>query len=149
MGRRRLSREIVLQALYLVDTSKVPASEAFMIVTANLDKRDPKVLEFAKNLLDGAVAEKAELDEKIRAHATNWALERMAAVDRNILRMAAYELLHRLDTPVSVVIDEALEIAKVFSTEDSTRFINGVLDKLKKYRPDNGTLPPPSEITDN
>jgi N utilization substance protein B len=126
----------VLQALYLVDTSKVPASEAFMIVTANLEERDPKMLQFAKDLLEGTVAQRGELDEKIKTHATNWALERMAAVDRNILRMAAYELLHRLDTPVSVVIDEALEIAKVFSTEDSTRFINGVLDKLKTYRPE-------------
>jgi transcription antitermination protein NusB len=142
MGRRRLSREIVLQALYLVDTSKVPASEAFMIVTAHLDKRDPKVLEFAKGLLDGTVAEQGALDDKLRTHATNWELGRMAAVDRNILRMAAYELLHRLDTPVSVVIDEALEIAKIFSTEDSTRFINGVLDQLKRYRPADGSAAP-------
>ena len=143
MGRRRLAREIVLQALYLVDTSKVPPSEAFAIVTANLEERDPKVLEFARGLLEGAAAERADLDEKIKAHATNWELGRMAAVDRNIIRLAAYELLHRLDTPVSVVIDEALEIAKIFSTEDSTRFINGVLDKLKDYRPADGSASAP------
>lgn len=135
MGRRRLSREIVLQALYLVDSSKVGPSEAFLIVTAKLEERDLKVLVFAQEILHGTAKERAALDERIQAHATNWAIERMAVVDRTILRMAAYELIHRPETPVSVVIDEALEIAKKYSSEDSSRFINGILDKLKQYRP--------------
>lgn len=138
MGRRRQAREFVLQALYLSDTSSMSAQEALAIVTASMDKRDQLVLDFAASLIEGTSQEQAELDKKIKAHATNWELGRMAAVDRNILRMAAYELCHRTDTPVSVVIDEALEIAKKFSSEDSSRFINGVLDKLKMYRPAGG-----------
>ena len=145
MGRRRLARELALQALYLVDVSRVGANEAFGIVTATLDDRDEKMLAFANALVAGAVSDRAGLDEKIKTHATNWEIGRMAAVDRNILRLAAFELVHRPDTPVSVVIDEALEIAKKYSSDDSTRFINGVLDKLKAYRRpgDGAELPPP------
>ena len=76
-----------------------------------------------------------ELDKHIQATAQNWAMPRMACVDRNVLRLASFELLMRNDTPVNVVIDEAIEIARKYSTEDSTKFINGILDKIKEHRP--------------
>ena len=137
MGRRRQAREIALQTLYIIDTSGTPEAEAYAIVNRRADEPgDEKTLEFARSLVAGANAERPQLDKLIEGAAQNWALARMAAVDRNVLRLAAYELLHRLDTPVNVVIDEAIEIVRKFSTEDSTRFINGILDKLKDHRPD-------------
>ena len=134
MGRRRQAREIALQALYIIDTSGTSEAEAFAIVNRREDPADEATLEFARSLVAGAVKEKADLDKLIEGAAQNWALARMAAVDRNVLRLSAYELLHRKDTPVNVVIDEAIEIVRKYSTEDSTRFINGILDKLKEHR---------------
>jgi transcription antitermination protein NusB len=134
MGRRRQGREIALQTLYIIDTSGTPEAEAFAIVNRRHEPDDPKTLEFARELVAGTTQERLKLDKLIEGAAQNWALSRMAAVDRNVLRLSAYELLHRLDTPVNVVIDEAIEIVRKFSTEDSTRFINGILDKLKENR---------------
>jgi len=134
MGRRRQAREIALQTLYIIDTSKTPEAEAFAIVNRREPVDDEKTLEFAKELVSGALAQKPALDALIEGAAQNWALARMAAVDRNVLRLSAYELLNRPETPVNVVIDEAIEIVRKFSTEDSTRFINGILDKLKEHR---------------
>ncbi len=135
MGRRRQSREIALQALYIVDTSRTDPKEAFAIVNRRGESDDQQVLAFAQTLLSGALECRPELDKHIEDTAENWALSRMAAVDRNVLRLAAYELLYRLDTPVNVIIDEAIEIARKYSTEESTRFINGILDKIKEQRP--------------
>ncbi len=134
MGRRRQAREIALQALYIVDTSRTDPNEAFAIVNRRAEPDDEKVLDFARSLVDGTMERKPDLDKRIETIAENWALPRMAAVDRNVLRLAAYELLYKLDTPVNVVIDEAIEIARKFSTEESTRFINGILDKIKEDR---------------
>lgn len=135
MGRRRQAREIALQALYIIDTSGTPEAEAFAIVNRRADEPgDEKTLEFARELVAGANAARPQLDKLIEGAAQNWALARMAAVDRNVLRLSAFELLHRRETPVNVVIDEAIEIVRKFSTEDSTRFINGILDKLKEHR---------------
>ncbi len=135
MGRRRLAREIALQALYLVDVAHTPAAEAFAIVNRRGDKHEEKNLDFARSLLDGAIAKLGEIDAHIAATAENWPIKRMAAVDRNVLRLAAFELAYERDTPVSVVIDEAIEIVRKYSTEDATKFINGILDKLKALRP--------------
>lgn len=133
MGRRRQGRETALQALYLCDTGRMSAAEALLIVTAG-GPADEKTLVFARELAEGAYARIADLDEHIRTVAQNWSLERMAAVDRNLLRMASYELLHHPTTPVRVVIDEAIEIAKSFSSAESSKFINGILDKIKDLR---------------
>ncbi len=134
MGRRRQARENALHALYLVDTASTPPELAFAWVH---DRReaDPATLEFTRALFEGTLAHRAEIDARLEKTATNWALARMAAVDRNILRLAAFELLHNPETPIRVVIDEALEIARKFSTEESTSFINGILDQLKDRRP--------------
>jgi N utilization substance protein B len=135
MGRRRQAREIALQALYIHDAAGTPEGEAFASVTRGEIDADEKTLDFARALLAGTISKRPSLDEAISKVAENWSLARMPLVDRNVLRLAAYELLDAKDTPVSVVIDEAIEIARKFSTEDSTRFVNGVLDKLKDKRP--------------
>ncbi|MBI2362929.1 MAG: transcription antitermination factor NusB, partial [Elusimicrobia bacterium] len=108
-----------------------------IIVTAG-GPADEKTLVFARELADGAYARRDDLDAHIQAVAQNWSLERMAAVDRNILRMASFELLHHPQTPVRVVIDEAIEIAKAFSSAESSKFINGILDKVKDRRAADG-----------
>jgi N utilization substance protein B len=86
---------------------------------------------FAEPLIRGALEFRAEADEIIKKHAKNWDLHRIAAVDRNILRLAIYEMLHRDDIPPVVSINEAVDIAKKFSTQDSGKFVNGILDKVK------------------
>ncbi|MBI4346530.1 MAG: transcription antitermination factor NusB [Elusimicrobia bacterium] len=133
MGKRRLARETVLQALYLTDTSTMGAGEAFLV--AGGGDLDEDTAQFTRSLLDGALAHRKELDLGIQATAENWEVGRMASVDRSLLRLAAFELLFCPDTPISVIIDEAVEIAKKYSSEDSSKFINGILGKLKDRRP--------------
>ena len=135
MGRRRLAREIALQALYIADVSHTPALEAFALVTRRRgEDLDGETLDFARELTLGALDRVEALDKLIQDQAANWSMVRMAAVDRNVLRLAAFELTARPDTPVGVVIDEAIEIVRKYSTEEATRFINGILDSLKKLR---------------
>ena len=135
MGRRRLAREIALQALYVADVSHTPAEDAFAIVTRRDGaEADADALAFAKELTLGTWSRVEELDALIQTRAENWAVGRMAAVDRNVLRLAAYELAARPDTPVGVVIDEAIEIVRKYSAEEATRFVNGILDALKSLR---------------
>ncbi len=93
---------------------------------------DAEEEQFARALFEGAVSEADSLDPMIREHAQHWRLERMAAMDRNIIRLALYELLHYPDTPPAVIINEALELARRFSSADSVEFVNGVLDAARK-----------------
>jgi len=104
------------------------------VLTTFLEEKnlEPSVREFARRLFEGTVAEIDTLDAAIRDQAEHWRLERMAAVDRNLLRMALYELLHFPETPAAVVINEALELARRYSGADSVEFVNGVLDALRK-----------------
>jgi N utilization substance protein B len=141
MGLRRQSREAALQILYLADIARLSGKQAAEIIWAGTNV-PPKARRFGDVLAAGAMAHRAEIDLLIAKHADNWEISRMAAVDRNILRLAAFELLYELDTPVSVVIDEAVEIAKTFSTVDSGKFVNGLLDQIKGSRP---TPPPPAD----
>jgi N utilization substance protein B len=134
MGRRRQAREIALQALYIADAAHTPCAEAIASVLRGDSDADEKTSDFARALVEGTLAQRDQLDAAITAVAENWVVARMPLVDRNVLRLAAFELLGSTDTPVGVVIDEAIEIARKFSTEDSTRFVNGVLDKLKDKR---------------
>ncbi|MBN1823239.1 MAG: transcription antitermination factor NusB [Endomicrobiales bacterium] len=90
--------------------------------------------EFARELFVGAQGKRQVLDKLIGAYTQNWELDRMAAVDRNILRLATFEILNMTETPINVIIDEAVEIAKRYSTIDSGKFVNGILDKLKQER---------------
>ncbi len=99
-------------------------------------ENDPEVKKFASEIIDGTLSMLDEIDSAIKKAAENWVLERMAAVDRNILRFAVYELLQRKDIPPAVTINEAIEIAKKYSTLESASFINGILDKIaQKAKP--------------
>ena len=99
-----------------------------------LQKSKPNTREFATKIFRGTVENMEKIDDMIQNQAENWRLSRMAAVDRNIIRMSVYEFLHETDTPKLVVIDEAIEIAKKFGTQKSSQFINGILDGiLKRY----------------
>ncbi|PYI84833.1 MAG: transcription antitermination factor NusB [Verrucomicrobia bacterium] len=100
-----------------------------------LTAEEGQVRLFADPLIRGVIEHRSELDERIKQYAKNWELHRMAAVDRNILRLAIYEMVHRDDIPPVVSINEAVDIAKRFSTEDSGKFVNGILDKIKTDLP--------------
>jgi len=134
MASRRKSREFAMQMLYQWEICGYTPAQVEATFFAN-QRADPEVEGFARDLFEGAVNDIDQLDRLVRQHADNWRLERMAAVDRNILRIALYELLHHLETPAAAVINEALEIARRFSTGDSVEFVNGVLDGIRKELP--------------
>ena len=130
MGLRRTARECALQMLYQYDIGNQPAEEVLDSFW-EMNEHPKKVREFANELFEGSLERLKEIDKTIQQHTKNWRLSRMAAVDRNILRVAVYEFLCDKRTPVTVVINEALEIAKKFSTHESAQFVNGVLDSIK------------------
>ena len=133
MGARRKARELALQMLYQHDLSGNTA-DAVIGTFEDLQKSKANTREFATRIFRGTLDHLAQIDEMIVAQADNWRLERMAVVDRNIIRMSVYEFLHESDTPKLVIIDEAIEIAKKFGTQKSSQFINGILDGiLKRY----------------
>ena len=133
MPSRRKARECALQMLFQWDLGKgAPESVEELFWSNTRWIEDEEVRAFAGALFRGAAAGIEEIDSLIRKHAEHWRMERMAAVDRNILRVGIYELTHRKDTPPAVVINEALEVAAKFSGEDSVQFINGVLDSVRK-----------------
>ncbi|HMD95725.1 MAG TPA: transcription antitermination factor NusB [Terriglobia bacterium] len=131
MASRRKSRELALQMLFQCELGK-HTPEHVLSTFLRAQKADPEVLSFARELFEGTLADIPSLDRLIGDQAANWRLERMAAVDRNLLRLALYELLHHPETPPAVVIDEALEIARRFSGDESVEFVNGVLDGIRK-----------------
>lgn len=131
MGLRRKTRELVLQALYQGELLKKPALEQFSLFAENF-QLNQKVIPLAKDLLARLCYRLADIDSTIKAHAENWRLDRMSVVDRNIIRIAVYEMLFCEDIPTTVSINEALEIAKKFSTDDAGPFINGILDAVRK-----------------
>ncbi len=132
-GSRRKAREAALRILYLAEIGGVFPDEAVEAYFAEHDPdADDSVREFATTIVQGTTSSQLELDTLIERHANNWRLERLAVIDKLILRMAAWELGHRTDTPAAVVLNEAIELAREFSTEDSVRFVNGVLDGLRK-----------------
>jgi N utilization substance protein B len=134
MSSRRKSREFAMQMLYQWEICGYTTAQVEASFFAN-QKADAEEEGFARSLFEGAIAHIDQLDGVVRAHAENWRLERMAAVDRNILRVALFELIHHPSTPAAAVINEALEIARRFSTGDSVEFVNGVLDGICKKLP--------------
>ena len=134
MPSRRRSREHALQILYQWDMRKQPVDEsiqAFYGTLYSAEGPDPAFDAFSEQLVRGTVEKAAEIDALISGHAEHWRMERMPAVDRNILRLAIYEM-RNTETPAAVVIDEALELARRFSTEESVHFVNGVLDAVHR-----------------
>jgi N utilization substance protein B len=133
VGNRRKARESALRILYLCDNCRLSEEDAKDILW-KIGEYSEKVYLFANELLKGIFEKRGEIDDSISKCAKNWKIERMATIDRNILRIATYEILNMPETPISVIIDEAVEIAKTFSTADSSKFVNGILDKLKTAR---------------
>ncbi len=128
MGARSTGREAALQMLYSLESGG--SIERVMMHYWRLTPGDPEGREYADGLAQGVANELARLDDMVRKASVNWRLERMARVDRNILRIGAWELLHSRDVPRAVIIDEGVELAKLFGTEDSSSFVNGVLDRI-------------------
>ena len=132
MGARRKARECALQMLFAADVSEISAQRLVRDFWSELSSDiDIPTRQFADNLVIGTLDRLQEIDDKIRTRAEHWRIERMAVVDRNILRLAVNEFLFE-STPHTVVINEALEIARRFSTYEATQFINGILDAIKQ-----------------
>ena len=130
MRKRTQARELALQLLYQLD---LRGDDILPEVEEYLEKGPcyPEILSFAKGLLSGWREQREAIDRMIEEVAKNWQLKRMAAIDRNILRLATYELLFRDDIPPLVTINEAIDIAKKFSTKNSGPFVNGILDNIR------------------
>jgi N utilization substance protein B len=165
-GKRRTAREMAVQMLYQSDLGGSPLPQIFHAFdlspyladeaegkplaprTAEQDraehmrrkKRIDDAFAFAQTLVEGTLEHREEIDRLIRGQADHWRLERMPAVDRNILRLAVYEMLHHPETPKLVVVDEAIELAKKYGSEQSGRFVNGLLDGLLKQHSFPGRL---------
>ncbi len=155
MGKRREARERAIQFLFQHDVNcptdldreldRFWESQRLVVIAEEkgdarwgeepepqpLTAEDIAVRSFAEPLIRGTLENRDQLDERIKKYAKNWDLRRMAVVDRNVLRLAIYEMFHRDDIPPIVSINEAVDIAKKFSTDDSGRFVNGILDKVK------------------
>lgn len=130
MGSRRKAREAALQVLYGLEFSPLADAEILLELYWSCFATGDEGRDFAAELVRGVVRHKGDIDGIIQEASTNWKLERMALVDRNILRMATLELRFLEDIPKKVSLNEAIEIAKRFGSEDSSSFINGILDRI-------------------
>lgn len=124
--KRRTAREKALQALFQVNVSNTEPNEA---IEHALDEETPD--QFMNNLVFGTIEHGNEIDELIKPHLVNWTIDRLANIDKTILRMAVYELKYEQDIPANVTLDEAVELAKAFGDDHSSKFVNGVLSKIK------------------
>jgi len=129
MSLRQRAREIALQVLYQLDIHPEDPHEALALYFQNF-RPSLKTREFCERLIEGVSEHQQEIDRLIEENAENWTLKRMALVDRNILRMATFELMHCPDIPFKASLNEAIELAKKFGTDESSAFINGILDKI-------------------
>ena len=135
MSKRRLAREYALQTLYITDAADMSVSEAVLYANNFYGNLDETTFPFCKDLVNGTLTCKKEIDKILSSYATNWSVDRMSAVDRSILRMATYEIVFSSDNaPIPAIIDEAIELSKKYSTDKSGKFINGLLDRIKAER---------------
>lgn len=132
MRKRTKARECALKILYAMDITKEDAKRCIDIFWQDHEEPDPDVKAFADALVKGVADNIDFLNKAITRYATNWQLKRMAAIDRNILRFAAYELLFSEEIPPKVAINEAIDIAKKYGDANSGKFVNGILDKINK-----------------
>ena len=133
MKKRSRGREIALQALYQLDLcgeDQLDSIGEFL----RQEESDREARAFAEKLLAGVHEHRGEIDKVIQGVAQNWDIARMAVIDRNVLRLGCYEMLHEPDVPTKVAINEAIELAKRYSTEQSGAFVNGILDRIRKDR---------------
>lgn len=135
MTNRRRSRELCLQSLYLSDLTQLSPAKLLVITQEDPTKHEIKVFEFYKKLFLTSMDSMKKIDEVISGIAKNWDLDRMAAVDRAILRLAVCEMVILKEAPLPVIMDEAIELAKMYSTDNSGKFVNGVLDSIAKSTP--------------
>ena len=142
MPSRRRSRERALQILFSWDARRQPVEQVigawYETLYSEESRTRPEPDEFTTQLVEGTVEHAPEIDERISRHAEHWRMERMPAVDRNILRLAVYEIVFG-KTPAPVAIDEALELARRYSNEESVQFVNGVLDAVRRDSASGGT----------
>jgi N utilization substance protein B len=133
IGPRHQAREAALRILYFWEVGRSEPSQAIgAYFREHLPEAAEDVRTFAEALVTGTIAELADLDALIERHSEHWRVARLAIIDRLILRLAAWELRHAPDTPAAVILNEALELARTFSSEESVRFVNGVLDGIRK-----------------
>jgi len=144
MGRRRRARELAVQVLYHMEFNPDDGSEAFDLVCRNFASSESSRA-FSKELVLGVCENREDVDKMIRQSSRNWRIERMPLLDRCILRLAAFEILYRDDIPPKVSIDESVEIGKKFGGEDSSSFVNGVLDNIYNTLVRKGRLKAKSE----
>jgi N utilization substance protein B len=131
MGARHSGREAALQMLFQMEASGASADEAIELYWRNFGAdADPESRQYADQCVRGVAASREALDKHIGAASQNWRIERMTRVDRNVLRLGAWELAERPDVPRAVVLDEAVELAKSFGNDDSSAFVNGVLNRV-------------------
>lgn len=143
MASRRKAREFALQMLFQWEIGEHRPEHVLSTFFTGRET-DVEIGRFARGLFEGTIEQVAALDQMIRAQSEHWRVERMPAVDRNVLRLAVFELLHCPETPPAVVIDEALEVARKFSGENSVEFVNGILDGIRKKLLVNGSPVEPS-----
>ena len=132
MRKRTLSRELALKILYQSDIANKPFSVAIEDFFKDEETKEKTVIEYTRRLVLGVGEHLSEIDKKISEYAANWELKRMAVIDRNVLRLGVFELKFESDVPPKVTINEAVELAKKYGDIDSSKFINGVLDKIHK-----------------
>jgi N utilization substance protein B len=134
IGRRTRARERALQALYQIDVAAAGIDDALQSFWRSFEPTEREVQELAEQLVRGVAKDRRRVDDLIEGVSTNWRLDRMAKVDRNVLRMATWELVEG-DAPVKVVINEAIELGKKYGSESTGAFVNGVLDKILQGLP--------------
>ena len=133
--KRTKARERAVQALYQIDVAATDLDEALSRFWKSFEPVEREVMEHAEALVRGVAEHRRAIDGLIEGVSQNWRLDRMARVDRNVLRLAVHELLHRPDVPVKVVINEAIELGKKYGSESSGAFVNGVLDRIAASLP--------------
>lgn len=145
MGARRSGREAALQMLFQLEGSGVSADQAVELFWRTNEDADPEGKPYADTIVRGVADNLDAIDKKVTAASQNWRLERMSRVDRNLLRLGTWELMFRTDVPRAVILDEAVELAKSFGTDESSGFVNGVLDRIAENlgRRDDGRRAPP------
>lgn len=140
MGKRRKARESAVQILYQLEFDESPIDKAIDGFWKNRRAAED-VKSYSRWLVEGILGSREEIDRAIQSVSEHWRIQRMAVVDRNILRLAAFELLHDPSVAPAIVIDEAIEIAKKFSGPEAAVFVNGILDALMRKRPGAGKKP--------
>lgn len=130
MGARRSGREAALQMLFQLEASNVSSAQAIELFWRTFEDADPEGRPYADAIVRGVADNLEAIDKRVTAASQNWRLERMSRVDRNLLRLGTWELMYKGDVPRAVILDEAVELAKSFGTDESSGFVNGVLDRI-------------------